>query len=62
MERAGGIRVVYALRVTRCRPSSTPPWPVKRAGSCYRRCEDVGRPHTLADAIAIAVDVGVLRE
>jgi hypothetical protein len=62
MEHADGIRVVNALRVTRCRPSSTPPWPVSRVGNGYRRFESVGHAVAWAEAIAIVVYVGVLRE
>jgi hypothetical protein len=62
MEHAGGIRVVSALRVTRCRPSSTPPWPVNRAGRRYRRRGAAGRAHVLVAAAAVALFVGVRRE
>ena len=37
MEHADGIRVVGALRVSRCRPSSTPLLPGARVCSGYRR-------------------------
>lgn len=42
MEHADGIRVVGALRVTRCRPSSTPLLPGVRVCSGYRRGVTVG--------------------